>query len=264
MTVTSHFELTKWYIDCVDADGRAAIAYWASIALRGLTFTWHSVATYEPGASPSERNSVRTTPAPDDQAGCIAWNAPAIGCVVRCEPTVRPAHIRLLDDQTGTVEWHCDAPAARCSIEVRGHPEFLGTGYAEHLAMTVPPWRLPIDELRWGRWISTDAGRSVVWIDWRGDSPATWVVVDGTIVPGSAVRDDSVTTPGGSLVLGEGRTLHQRSVDNIARRIPGLARLLPKSVLALAEHKRCSMATWLARDAAPVTGRAIHEVVLFR
>ena len=62
-----------------------------------------------------------------------------------------------------------------------------GLGYAEHLSMTIPPWRLPIDTLRWGRFLSPE--RSVVWIDWQKEGDGrTWIFVDGTEVRGEASR----------------------------------------------------------------------------
>ena len=65
-----------------------------------------------------------------------------------------------------------EAPAAEVSVSLRGFAPLRGTGYAERILITIPPWRLPIRELRWGRWIGEAASRSVVWIDWRGESPA--------------------------------------------------------------------------------------------
>ena len=44
-----------------------------------------------------------------------------------------------------------------------------GTGYAERLELSIRPWRLPIRELRWGRFVSE--GASMAWIDWQGADP---------------------------------------------------------------------------------------------
>ena len=37
------FAFTKWYIDCLDEEGRLVILYWASLEWRRLRFTWQSV-----------------------------------------------------------------------------------------------------------------------------------------------------------------------------------------------------------------------------
>jgi hypothetical protein len=44
------FALEKWYMDAVDSDGSAAIAYWASLTWMGVDVTWHNVCHYGRGA----------------------------------------------------------------------------------------------------------------------------------------------------------------------------------------------------------------------
>jgi hypothetical protein len=41
------FSLTKWYLDGVDPEGRAAIAYWMALEWRSLWFAWNSVSVFE-------------------------------------------------------------------------------------------------------------------------------------------------------------------------------------------------------------------------
>jgi hypothetical protein len=258
------FTLTKWYFDCVAADGRAVIGYWASLAWHNVALTWQNVTLYEAGQSPVSRSSLAPTSPPEVVANMITCCAPALACVTSVESRQRPIEARLLDSDAGIVEWRAEAPAAAVTFKLGDCAPVQGPGYAERIFISIPPWRLPIRELRWGRWIDSAANRSVVWIDWRGDSPRTWVFVDGDLASAGIVTDERIFADGAEIVLGERRTLHARAFAEIAATIPPLRAVVPKSLLALRETKWCSAGTLLERNAAPQTGCAIHEVAVFQ
>ena len=258
------FALTKWYFDCVAADGRAVIGYWASLAWRGAALTWQNVSVYEPGSPPVVRSSLTSTPPPRVEGGRITWHSPPLGCTARIESRQAPIEQRLLDGDAGIVEWRAEAPAAAVSFQMGGIAPVQGTGYAERIFIGMPVWRLPIRELRWGRWLDAAATRSVVWIDWRGSSPRTWVFADGIEVPAALVTDEGIRARGMTIALGERRTLHARSFAETAATIPPLRALLPKSMLALRETKWISAATLQDGNVAAQAGSAIHELAVLR
>jgi hypothetical protein len=132
-----------------------------------------------------------------------------------------------------------------------GTEEIDGLGYVERLRLTLPPWELPIRELRWGRILS--AAGSATWIDWRGPSPLRLALRDGRRVTAGAVGD-RVVDAGGPVRLAPVATLRDA---RLSRTLPlALRRALPRAGLGLEETK------WLSRgtlEGAP--GLAIHEVV---
>ena len=256
----SHFELVKWYLDAVEADGTATIAYWASLAWLGVSVTWHDVSRYEPGQPPIETSSRRRVPPPAIVDRHVAWQSNRIAFQSRHEATTPAITVTLLDDARGRITWECIAPSARARLDRAGMTT-NGTGYVERITMTVPPWQLPIDELRWGRWMSDDASTSLVWIDWRGALPRRWVVYNGVLHDAASVRDDGIDLDAGRLALGVPRTLHDRSVGKLLRGIAGLARVAAHIPLAWEEHKWCSRATWTSMAGVTASGWAIHEIV---
>ncbi len=260
----SRFRLTKWYFDCVAPDGRAVIGYWASLAWRRLALTWQNVALYEPGRPPVRRSSLVSAPAPEVAGDATTWHAPALACVMSVRSRQRPFEARLLDGHAGVVEWCAEAPAAVVSVELSGFAPVHGPGYAERIFITVPPWRLPIRELRWGRWLDSAASRSVVWIDWHGDSPRTWVFVDGCRAPSATVTDEHVCAGAVTVVLSEHRTLEARAFAEVAATIPPLQAVVPKSLLALRQTRWCSAGSLREGNAAALAGCAIHELVVWR
>jgi hypothetical protein len=251
----------------VDAEARAVIGYWASLAWRGVALTWQNVTLFEPGKAPVSRSSLAPASPPARADGAISWRAEALGCGIDFEPRQPPISERLLEGDSGVVEWRVEAPAAEVSVSLRGFEPLRGTGYAERILITIPPWRLPIRELRWGRWIGKAASRSAVWIDWRGESPRTWVFVDGAAASSAEVTDEGVraqTTEAVEVALGERRTLQEGSLDEIVSTIPGLRAVVPRSFLGLRQSRWCSDGLLREGDAAPCAGSAIHEVVVFR
>ena len=229
-----------------------------------MALTWQNVTLFEPGKAPVSRSSLAPASPPGRADGAISWRAEALGCGMDFEPRQPPIAERLLEGDPGVVEWRVEAPAAEVSVSLRGFAPLRGTGYAERILITIPPWRLPIRELRWGRWIGEAASRSVVWIDWRGESPRTWVFVDGAAAPMSEVTDESVHAGALEVALGERRTLQEGSLDEIVSTIPGLRAVVPRSFLGLRQSRWCSDGLLREGTAAPLAGSAIHEVVVFR
>ncbi len=256
------FTLTKWYLDCATDDGRACIAYWVSLAWHTLSLTWQNVAVFCPDGSRSQRSSLARASAPLVREGGISW-PDTLGSHIEIAPCARPIEARLYECASGCVDWRAEAPAAMVDAEFHELGRIAGPGYVERIVMTVPPWRLPIRELRWGRWVDASARRSVVWIDWRGREPQTRVFVDGTCAPDPVVRDDAINAGTSTLTIGATHTLHERSLEDIVATIPPLRALVPARLLALRQSKWCSAAGLSVGNGQPVSGRAIHEKVVF-
>jgi hypothetical protein len=256
------FTLTKWYLDCATADGRAVIAYWASLTWLKLSVTWQNVSWFEPQGARSQRSSLAKAPPPQVLEDAITWPA-TLGGEIRIEQRAGPVEARLYESENGLVDWRTEAPAAMVRATFPAFGTIEGPGYVERIVMTVPPWRLPIRELRWGRWIDAAAARSVVWIDWRGSAPQTRVFVDGICARNPVVTDDCVSAGTARLTIGDRLTLHQRALGDIVATIPPLRAALPATLLALRQSKWCGNAVLTNESEAPITGRTIHEVVIF-
>lgn len=195
---------------------------------------WGGVRVHYTSLLPGGATSLRSTPEPEASGNTVTWHVPRFGLEARWESLDPPFRTEL----GRHVDWHCLAPRARADVRI-GTRSISGLGYVEHLTLTVPPWRLPIQELRWGRLL--DGSSSVVWIDWCGPEPHKVTLRNGA--PGDA--EMPVLTPG--------RVLRDGALGStILQRIPALARTLPGRVLAIHETK------WLTRSG---DGWAIHEVV---
>jgi hypothetical protein len=153
-------------------------------------------------------------------------------------------------------------PRARATLAL-GERRLTGWGYVEHLDLTLRPWRLPIDELRWGRFASAAGG--IVWIHWLGAHPLSLVLVNGREVTDTQISESAIRWRGGSLHLLPGRTLRRGPLGStVLRSAPLLNAMAPRAARALDEHKIVSRAE-LSLSGAPVSsGWSIHESVRFR
>ena len=86
------------------------------------------------------------------------------------------------------VRWRCLQPRSRATVNLASGKVVKGLGFLERLDMTLAPWKLPIQELRWGRFLSDR--ESLVWIDWRGSQACRIVLQNGILVQATSVGEN--------------------------------------------------------------------------
>lgn len=226
-------ELSKWYLDCVTAQGEPAIVYVAELRWRGSALRYSSVLDGE---------TVRSAVGGDEPAvdgRVISWRSRDLevsGSWTALDPPVES----WLHE---AVHWRCLQPRARVRVRLAKR-EFDGLGYVEHVRLTIAPWKLPIRTLGWGRFLHD--GGYVVWIH-RDDRRLCWSS------GGEAFEE---------LAFGETRTLREGTLGSAAlSSIPGVNRTLPARVLNIHETKWLSRARLGGPGHAGAEGWAIHEVV---
>lgn len=258
------FALSKWYLDCVGDDGDVFIAYVAEVRWRALALRYTSTLVQRAGQEPRVDSTLRSAPFPRFIAGTLSWAAPALHVAGRWASLAPPAGDTLFAGGDGTVEWRCQQPRARAEVTFDAAPPIRGLGYTEHLKLTLPPWQLPIDELRWGRFLAEDA--SLVWLDWRGPHQRQIVLLDtarsaGRTLDHARIDESGVDAGSVRLTLAEPRVLRQGALGKTALAVlPAVETLLPVRILATDERKWLARGT-LERDGARSEGWVIHEVV---
>ncbi|HEY1954222.1 MAG TPA: prolipoprotein diacylglyceryl transferase family protein [Polyangiaceae bacterium] len=251
------FRLSKWYMDCVSEDGETIVLYTARLRWRAITLHYGNLLIRPPGEPPRSETTMRAQTEPSLAGDVLAWSSPALGVSARWSSLEAPAEATMFDSTEGTVAWRCLGARARAEITL-GDRVVRGLGYAEHLVLTIEPWRLPIDELRWGRFVGERS--SLVWIDWRGPHEKQLVLLDGKAVGRTTIDDRSVVADGVKLDIDPGGELRRGAIGGTAlARVPGLDRF-PTRILALDEQKWCARAT-LEDAHGKDRGFAIHEVV---
>jgi hypothetical protein len=256
------FELSKWYADCVSEQGDAAILHHAELRLRGVPVHYESLLLKDRSSPARALYSLRPHPPPSVQDRCIEWQSPQWQARGRWSDLGAAHHEVLFESEDGSLEWDCLAPRAAASMQIGSGDPCQGWGYAEHLRLTVPPWRLPIRRLRWGRFVN--ASDALVWIDWSGPYNKRVVILNGLQGSAETTIDDEVVlaTEEASLYLEDKQVIRDGKLGATALSVfPKLSGLLPESVLNMQECKWLSRAV-LRRPGYPDSrGMAIHEVI---
>ena len=254
------FSLQKWYLDVVTRRGDVVILYAARLRWGALRVGYGSA--LEDRVDGTHRDvSTRRVDAPTRTEGGVGWQNGALEVAGRWCLDVPPFGRTLASTPGGVIRWTCHVPRARASVRV-GDVTYHGLGYIEHLRLTIPPWQLPFDALRWGRHISDR--HSLVWIDWRGPQRQSWVWLDGGEQHEAIVTDGGVSglADGAELCLQGGRDVVKRDVlAAFTGLLPGLARRLAGRLTGLHEHKRIEPSAIVRAGERQDAGWTLREVV---
>lgn len=256
------FEIAKWYFDCVTPEGHVFIGYLGHLRWKSLAVHFQSALVHRNRDGTRETFSWRRGTPPHIQQNSVQWNSKALRISGAWSALESSVETRIFESQEGNVDWQCVQPRARATVRIGTAKGLHGFGYAEHLRLTIPPWRMPLKELRWGRFLSES--ESVVWIDWRGGYSRRIVLLDGCQVQAEKITDRQVVFEGNEAVLDldEICVLREGTLAEGALHIPRkLTALLPFQALSIHECKWRSRGVLRRGNAAPSTGWAIHEVV---
>ena len=252
----------KWYLDCVAADGAGMIGYAARISWGPLAARCAETLLWGADQQPALNRTVLGGALPSVTVEGVHWLSPA----VRAQGWWRPlgpglAPVILHAEAAGKIEWTACCPAARVGVTI-GDQRREGLGYAERLVLTLPPARLPLRELRWGRFIAE--GQNCAWIRWRGPRERCWGFHNGRPVEATMPVDDELGWNGHRLQLDRGRTLRTgRVADTVFKDAPWLRRLVPAPLRNVEETKWCSRGVLTDSQGQAHAGWAIHEIALF-
>lgn len=252
----------KWYLDAVAADGSGMIGYVARASWGPLAVRCSETLRWPAGEGAVEDRLVLGGAGPDTSASGVQWRSPKLGIAGQWQ-RVRPAlaAVVLHEEAAGRIEWSCGCPAAGVTVDAAGG-RWEGLGYAEHLVLTLPPGRLPLRELQWGRFIAE--GQSCVWIRWLGPLARAWCFYQGEAAPAEFDDGPGLRWPGHRLELTPGKTLrHGRVADTVFTRAPALRRILPAALGQIRETKWCSRGVLTDAAGRRHEGWAIHEVAIF-
>jgi hypothetical protein len=261
----SRFELSKWYLDCVSTDGDAFIGYAATLRYRALRLHYSSSLRHRSSRSTQVTTSLKKYAAPfADSGGSLHWTSRPLKVEGTWEAAALPIARKLFESGSGSIQWNCLLPRARCRMNFGNQECLEGLGYAEHLTLSIPPWELPITELRWGRYLSEND--ALVWIDWRGPIPLSQIFHNGLPIAGVQVTDHGLHlgSKGPILSFEERRVLREGPLIRTAlAAIPGIQKLFPMQSLRMYECKWLSRGILKAQGRQSGTGWAVHEVVRF-
>jgi len=255
--------IRKWYADCITDDGTVFVGYAGRFGLGPLALPYRSCQVAERNRKAFQRWTVSPRGAPALAPTGLLWSCKELELDGTWAPVADPIRVTLLDSPGLRLEWLCHMPKATVDVRV-GRQRLQGLGYAEELTFEGDPRRIPIRELRWGRFTSDQA--SLVWIDWRGARPLTLVYRDGVAVDGGTVSDTEIRSGDDVLSLGghDAWTLRDDVVEeSVFPEQTRLRRLIPRSLAGLRETKWAMPGSLTGPGSNGAQGWTIYERVIW-
>jgi hypothetical protein len=262
MVPSSQFSLFKWYLDCVTDEGEAFVGYSASLRWKVLSLEYSSILIRRSKGEILAKSTLHGGRYPEVTGDSVRWDCPSLKLKGEWKARQQPISHTVFGSSDIPLNWWCLQPHAVAEISVGDIGTFRGFGYVDYLNLPDQPWKLPLDELRWGRYLSeTD---SIIWMDFKGPCPETIVYHNGALCEGAKVTDHEIVIGENhlNLILEETKVLREGTLASAALSvIPGINALLPARMLNTEECKWRSRAFLRKADSILSSGWAIHEVV---
>ncbi len=262
------FYINKWFLDFVGTYGEAMIFYAAKLTWRGLSASYTSWLNYNPTRGVKVKSRFRNVHFPQIKENVITWRDDKLGVSGTWERMVESIQSRIFDSTEGYLDWNCIQPASKVKLKIDDKYS-EGTGYAEQLTLTVPAWKIPMDELRWGRFVSDK--NNLVWIELMEKEKKKWLWINGTKENGCIIEDESISVPNKNMVLELDKSVVLESekkilsvVEKLIRRIPGFNKIIPLDFIMADETKWLSNSRLIVNSEIISEGKTIHELVNFK
>lgn len=242
--------------------GYVAVLSFGRLRLRYAAMLESDAVGASPAAVLQQRQSLRgglvsATP------GDVSWRVPVLDVVGEWSGGTGTAPVVVAETEAGAIEWQCLSLDAAASVTCDGR-RYAGPGYAEVVRLSLPPWRLPLSDLRWGRFVADDRSAALTWIAAGGASTfeGAWTP-DGRLDARVGEASVEACGPDGDVRLtwDTGRPIRGERVSrSLLGRLAVFERLLPRGVRGIAEEKRLSRGVLV--DAAGCHGGwVVHERV---
>ncbi len=262
MAGSSRFSLSKWYLDCVTDQGEVFVGYSATLRWKALSLKYSSILVMRTTGEIQTKATLHGGKAPRVSGNSLHWDCPALKLKGRWEAKQPPLSFKVFRASNTPLDWSCLRPHGVAEINIGGIGSFTGFGYVDYLDLSDRPWRLPLDELRWGRYLSERD--SIIWMDFKGPCPETIVFHNGTLCPGARVTDHEISLGEhqSRLSFEETQVLREGMLGSTALSvIPGFDKLLPARMLKTEERKWRSRGVLRKGGSVLGSGWTIHEVV---
>ncbi|CAF4752438.1 unnamed protein product [Rotaria sp. Silwood1] len=167
---------------------------------------------------------------------------------------------KLFENKDGYILWECFMPSALGEIKIDEKKIFQGFGYVERLTLTLKPWQIPINILRWGRFLCKN--QYIVWIHWEGDEKKFLVFHNGMKYIDGIINDDMIEFGYYRLMLLKKYTLRNGPlIKTVFDKFLWIKKIFPSGFFNM---KECKWQTWselYENNCSIANGWSIHENV---
>jgi hypothetical protein len=164
------------------------------------------------------------------------------------------------DSENNELIWDCHHPKGLAEIIYNGNI-YKGYGYAETLVSPIKPWNLPIDELRWGRFLSDSS--TVIWISWQGKAPINKIFFNGIEFNDAIFENDIIIFGDGAykLEFSEMRIIRKGKLSGLFSKMVFLKIFFNRRILNAVEIKYKARTAFSENSVFLSNGWSIFEIV---
>ncbi len=264
----SNFHLNKWFLDIIGNHGESMIFYAAKLSWKGITVHYASWINYRPKSGVTVRSHFRNVQIPEKKDKLITWYDDKFMVSGSWECVAKPLQARIFQSDDGHLDWNCFQPASKVQLKIKDKI-IEGNGYVEQLILTTPPWHIPMNDLRWGRFHSLSD--TMVWIELRNENIQQWLWLNGEKIINCNIEDDHISSQEKNFLLKLDRAVVLESekkiyqvVHKLLRYLPGFNKLMPTKFLMADNNKWLSKGEFQSNGNPVTQGMAIHEWVNFK
>jgi hypothetical protein len=256
------FRLTKHYFDCIDDRGNCFIVYWAKIETFLASVTYSGIIFSDEKGQTKQLHSFRRVVSPiinDD----IHLNNEHLNIRGSWKNISEPVSATLFTDSSkNNLIWVCHHPKALAEIFFE-NSIYNGFGYGETLSMSVKPWNLPINELRWGRFLSDKY--SVIWIHWTGSHDVNSIYCNGAEFNDLVFEPERISFNKGNFILifEKIQVIRDGRISDSVTFVPLLRIISKKRILASIETKYKAKSTLVIDSETSESGWSLYETVIW-
>jgi hypothetical protein len=156
--------------------------------------------------------------------------------------------------------WNCHHPKALAEIIYNGNI-YKGFGYAETLLSPIKPWNMPIDELRWGRFLSDSY--TLIWINLKGKYPVNKIFFNGIEYNDAVYENDIIIFDDGiyQLKFSEIQLIRKGRLSGLFSKMKLLKMFLNRRILNTVEIKYKAKITLSKNSVFLSNGWSLFELV---
>ncbi len=252
-------------MDCVDANGEVVIGYAATLHWNRLKLNYAGVLNYSDLNGISQSSSWRTHVFPKLESDQLRWSPDLLHMHGTWKSLDEPIYQTLIENEHGLVQWDCFQPRALADIHLCDKNLHRAYGYTERLQLTIKPWELKMNALRWGRFLSEED--ALIWIALTGDHPVNLLFYNHHLVDDAVITNHSINSSKLNLRLEIKDSVPLRK-GTLQKNLFGNARdildFFPERILRVQESKWRAHGVLNKQNGSKTHGWIIHEVVLWK
>ena len=262
--------LKKYYFDCYIKESDEIIIGYSAKLERGMMSVPYSCIMYKKKDGElyqkqyfTEGKVLSGGDLEDNGSNVMLWNCSYPKIEGKWEGGEDTGVQTLFSSEGGNINWHCTNNGADVKIKWNEN-EYSGKGYAEYVEVTLPLWKLPFTDLKWGRWVSENGNEGITWISWEDKTGSGNKL---SRIWDSEVTEGEVFYTGSDILIGNRKIeiMEKKEIrkEIVSRSILGnrsiLSLILPKKLKNIDERKYYSRGLFEGKE-----GNVIFEEVFWK